>query len=509
LTKLSCSLYVAKAAESWYTLKDSGDDLLANTEYTFELRDLENDGYKWKIECVDKNGNKAYSEERGFMVSDGSIKVALNQVSSNNDQINNALDNMDELSVEESEVAEILGIKKQLKDLLEKIGSYNRDINDLVYRRDLDAEGKENAQKELTNKIELMKYSIPIDVEVSNSKTFVKYVRDEDLKSLLEEYSAIKQLTIDKRLFFESTKLSQSKVIISTNVKNVKLFYLDGKIEYITLVTKNIQIAKQEDVGPIRSSKSITFLEVIPKSIIQSTKYINFVNKNYDIIKEDPIIEYPSDTNIISYYINDTIDPEKFEETDTVLVEKNTFTVKSTTGLSIFGLDAISDIEMSGQNIMIMIIVLLLLFYLVLNFELIDKVRNAANKLGWIGSGKKVSFIKVLINDARDYIKSGDYDKAALIYREIKLSYEEANDYVRSQVYGESMIVCSELDYQYAMQTLTKAEEFMKAGDRNNALMEFEKLEKTYSKLGDEYRNQLYDKFKKITQILTGNQLVK
>ncbi|HEY9704772.1 MAG TPA: hypothetical protein V6C58_20195, partial [Allocoleopsis sp.] len=438
-TKLNCDLYVAKAAESWYTLKDSGKDLLVNTEYTFELRDLENDAYKWKIECIDKNGNSEYSEERNFIVSDGSIKVALTQISSNTDQINQLMDNMDKLSIEELEVAETLGVKKQLKELLDKINSYNRDINDLVYRRDLDAKGKEDAQKQLTERIESMKYAIPTDIEVSNSKTFVKYVRDEELKPLLDEYIALKKLNIDKKLFFESTKLAQSKVIISTNVKNVKLFYLDGRIEYITLVTKTIQIAKPEDVGAIKSSTSITFLEVLPKSIIQSAKYINFVNKNYVVLKDDPIIEYPADTSVISYYLNDTIDPEKFEETDTVLVEKNTFTIKSATGLSIFGLASIPDVELTGQNIMIMIIVLLIIFYIVLNFELIDKVRNIANKLGWFGSGKKVSFIKVLVNDAQDYIKSGDYDKAALIYREIKLSYEEANDYVRSQVYNESM----------------------------------------------------------------------
>jgi len=71
-----------------------------------------------------------------------------------------------------------------------------------------------------------------------------------------------------------------------------------------------------------------------------------------------------------------------------------------------------------------------------------------------IGSKKKVSFIKVLINDALDYLKTEDYDKAALIYREIKLSYEEANNYVKKQVYDESFDLCNQLDFELRFTSL-------------------------------------------------------
>ncbi|HYD03226.1 MAG TPA: hypothetical protein VEC16_02910, partial [Alphaproteobacteria bacterium] len=135
----------------------------------------------------------------------------------------------------------------------------------------------------------------------------------------------------------------------------------------------------------------------------------------------------------------------------------------------------------------------------------IEKVRSSMNKLGWLGAGKKISFIKVLVNDAQDYLKNEDYDKAALIYREIKLSYEEANDYIRREVYDESFGLCNELDFRYALKVLDKADYYIKSGDRNSALIEFEKLEKTYSKLSDDYRSQIHDKFRKVADQISAN----
>jgi hypothetical protein len=124
ITNVACSLYIADINTSWYQLKDSGDNLLTNTEYTFELRDLTNGAYKWKVECLDTERNKAYSEERKFIVSDGGITVALNAADGDYDYINNALDSMNKLSGDESKVADILNIRVELKDLLDRINMH-------------------------------------------------------------------------------------------------------------------------------------------------------------------------------------------------------------------------------------------------------------------------------------------------------------------------------------------------------------------------------------------------
>ena len=296
--------------------------------------------------------------------------------------------------------------------------------------------------------------------------------------------------------------MAQSKVIISTKVRNVELYYLDNSTVDITLVTKDIQTAKPEDALSINNSQSISFVEVIPKTIVQTIKQINLLNKDYTVLKDDPLIEYPPNTQTIAYYINGTIKPDEFQNSDTVLIDKNVNAIKSTTGLSILGVGSLSDIKIEGQGIMLIILSLLILFYLVVNFDIIDKIRNL--NLGFIsfGSKKKISFIRVLVNDASDYLKTEDYDKAALIYREIKLSYEEANSYIRKEVYDESFDLCNQLDLTYAMKVLDKAEYYIKMQDRNNAIMEFEKLNNTYHKLEDKYRLQIDSRFQKVAELI-------
>jgi tetratricopeptide (TPR) repeat protein len=476
--------------------------LLSDTEYTFEVRDLDNGAYKWKVECVDTNSNKAYSDERQFVVSEGNIAIAVQSNVQNSDDINTALDNMDKLTGDESSVVDILGIKMKLKDLLDRMNNMERDIQNLAYRRDLDANGMVEAEKNLTNNIEYLKNTTPMSLSITDSKTFVKYITDQDLKEALDEYSSIKNLNLDKKSFFDSTKLSQSEVIISTHVRNVRLYYLDGTTSDITLVTKDIQAAKPEDDLSINNSNSITFLEIIPKTISQTSKNINMITKDFTVIKEDPLIEFPSDIREITYYINGTLNLDEFQNTDTILIEKNINIEKSITGFSILGISSISDIKLDGRSIMIIVIVLLILFYLVINFDLIDKIRNL--NIGFIGPGskKKVSFIRVLINDALDYLKTEDYDKATMIYREIKLTYEEANSYVKKQVYDESFDLCNQMDTVYATKILDKIEYYLNCNNRNDAIIEFEKLEKTYNKLNESYQSKIEVRFKKILEFM-------
>lgn len=73
-TELRCELYIAEGNYSWFTLKDYGDNLLTDTEYTFELTDLEGGDYKWRIDCIDDNDNRASSAEYSFIVSDEKLQ---------------------------------------------------------------------------------------------------------------------------------------------------------------------------------------------------------------------------------------------------------------------------------------------------------------------------------------------------------------------------------------------------------------------------------------------------
>ena len=416
------------------------------------------------------------------------------------DDINAALDTVYALSGPEAEVVTALKIKEQLKDILEKTSTLDRDIHNLGYRRDLDEAARQKAEKDLIDGIEIMKLNTPINVKVTNSKSFIKYAKDPDLKSILSEYQALKSLNVNKDLFLEATKKIQSKAVISTKVKNVELYYADGRVNEITLVTKDITFTKPEDEKSVATSSTASYLESIPKSIIPSAKELNMLNTDYKILKDDPLMEFPATTLSIEYYMNKSVNPEDLQQIDTILIDKNVNIVETTTGLAILGdvnASSISTIFSDGKTVMISIVILLIIVYLVISFGLIDKIRS----LG-LGTKKKVKYLILLINDAQDHISIGDYDKASLIYREIKLNYEASSEIVQKQVFEDAYLLCNKIDIFYFNELYLETDEMMKGNSYLRALENYERLEKTFNKIDEKYKKDLLPKLEQIYRSL-------
>lgn len=488
--RLYCELFVAQQNDSWFELKDYGNDLLTNTEYSFELTDLDIGAYKWKISCSDKQSNTATTHARRFIVSDQAVSKGIEHNADTQYGINEALDKIYSLSGNEAEVVDILEIKKSLKIILDKSSSLDRDIYNLVYRKDLDEQGKADMQRQYITAVEDLKKKTPIDVKVDAHKNFVKYVKQEDLKPLLETYKSLKNLNVNMNAFLEWVKRIQSRAVINTKAMNVVLYYDDGSSNEITLIVKDISIRDFED-GQSLNANGVTFVESIPKSIVSDARFINFVTKDYSILKSDPLIEFPASTKRIIYYINDTIPLDRIQDTDTVLIDKNINIEQSITGFSIFGLGSLKEVSFSSQGVLIIIIMLLIIIYLVINFDLIYKIKGL-----FAGVKKKVSYIRVLINDSNDHLDIADYNKAALIYREIKLNYEASNEAVQKAVYDECYELCNRLDIFYFNELYTQAEDVFIAGKKPIEI--YDKMVMTYDKIDDRYKKELEKKLKTI-----------
>lgn len=480
ITKLRCELYMAEGNYSWFILKDYGDNLLPDTEYTFEVDDLTAGDYRWRIDCIDGNENREESEERSFIVSDERVTASIANNDDANTGINRALDEIESYAGPAAEIAEMLGIKKSLRELLDKSNNLERDIHNLAYRRDLDEQGKLEMQEKLVDEIKSLQNSIPDDIQVTGSRTFIKYVRDPDLQELLKEYASIKSLNINSNAFFEATKRTQNKIVISTTAINAMLSYPDGRSQDITMIKKEISISNPSYDTEIRGA-GISFVEVIPKDIAADAKLVTIINKEYAVLKADPIIEFPSNTKNISYYINKTIDLDALEQLDTIIIDKNVNAITSTTGFSIFGAESIKDID--GKTAMIGIIGILIIIYLFSTFDVFSKVSSLL-----VNSKKKISYIRVLVNDSLDYIAAKDYDRAALVYREVRLNYESSPDPVKTEVYQECYDLCNALDAYYFNELCEEFNRYTKMDAKEKALAAYQKMEQTFEKFDETIR---------------------
>jgi hypothetical protein len=216
---------------------------------------------------------------------------------------------------------------------------------------------------------------------------------------------------------------------------------------------------------------------------------LNILNGEYSVIKEDPILEFPADTIKITYFINKTLDLDKTQDIDTVIVDKNVKISSSTTGFSILGISSLQDITIDGKFIMVAVLIILGLLYVIINFNIYEKVKKL-----FFGEKKKITYIKVLINDALDYLNVGDDTNASLIYREIKLTYETSPESIRRQIFEESYNLCNKLDLSYFNQMLEQTEDLIASSSYNRAIDSYDKLEKTYNKIDDKYKKDLYAK---------------
>lgn len=301
-------------------------------------------------------------------------------------------------------------------------------------------------------------------------------------------------MNINSKAFFEATKRTQNKIVISTTAVNALLSYPDGTSREITLIKKDITVSNPSYDTEIRGP-GISFVEVIPKSIAADISMINMVNKDYTVLKADPIIEFPSSTITISYYINKTIDFNELEQLDTIIIDKNVNAITSTTGFSILGADSIKDID--GKTAMIGIILILILIYFASSFDIFSKIKAL-----FTNSKKKISYIRVLVNDSLDYLVTKDYDRAALIYREVKLNYESSSDTVRNEVYQECYELCNALDAYYFNELTEEFERYIKMDAKEKALAVYQKLEQTFEKFDEKFRKDrekiMKDSFNKI-----------
>ncbi|MEM4711052.1 MAG: hypothetical protein QXL18_03835 [Candidatus Woesearchaeota archaeon] len=495
ITKLRCELYIAGYNESWFRLEDYGDNLLNNTEYTFELNSLKPGKYKWKIDCIDEKGNKGESSEYYFTIEDKSISLSLEQNDRQNSDINKALDRMNSYAGPAATIIESLGIKKSLKELLEKSNNLERDLHNVDYRRDLDEKGKQELRDKLVNDITVLRNSIPEDIKVTGSKTFIKYVKEQQLKDLLKEYVQLKSMNVNLNSFLESTKRAQNKIIVSTNVITATLFYPDGNSRDITLIKKDISLSNPSYEGDLKSTTA-SIVEIIPKNVAADVNLLNILNKEYTVLKKDPILEFLPSTRSIIYYINDTLDIEIVEETDTVLIDKN-IKVVSTTGFSIVNVESIKNMDI--KIVLIILIFVLIVIYVFTSFEVFPKIFS---RILWFNYKKKISYIRVLVNDSLDYLAANDYDNAALVYREIRLAYESSPESVKNEVYQECYDLCNSLDSYYFNELNEEFERYINLGLKEKAFSLYQKMEKVYDKMDEkikkDYRTILDNAYKKL-----------
>ena len=505
----NCSLYLAEADNDWFALKQS-KKVTGSAEQTFTLTDLEDGSYKWKIECVATDGKSAFSEERTFSFSQSQLQSATEgqvEVVAASDLLsllNSALDKANSFDTNQNIAANALNFEKNLQDALDLIDRTGRDISDLDFRRDLSEQEKTKKREEMIAAMEDLRYKLPVDIDVKDTKKFVKYIREEELQPITKEYLDLKSSSLNEKKFTASVMELQKKFTVSTTAQTVTLSFIDSPDQTITLVIKDFEYSddiKMPNVTSnlydvnIKKNNYFKILESIPKDLAQNVAMLNISNA-YEVLKADPLIQIGADKTLI-YYIKSEVSLEDIKQTNSILIDTSGGkALGAVTGASIF---EFSFEEVKNAALIIIIIIIVMIGYFAITFKWADKA-----KLMWFvaTSDKQLHYLRVLINDVLDYLRAGNYEKAAFLYREIKLAYEKLSIPAQNTVYDEVVPVFSQLDIAYLKDLIDKINVYIRTNQLDKAQTEYSKLRGTYHRLSPDYKREVYPKIEPIINIL-------
>jgi PKD repeat protein len=489
---MTCRLYYGFSESTLSSIKAVNNSVKSNIESKFEVKNLVNGTYQWKVDCIDRESNLNSSAISKFVFNEGAV---LNELSVDLDeqdkstgrivtQIKEVIESLGELDTKEKETAEAMQLKKILEKAIISIERANRDLHSLKWRRLNDTELKEETQR-ILDRIENVKKTTPKSFEVVESTEFVKYPNNEDIAeavSILLNQTNLKFSKKDLKNLIEKNQKLQSLITVTTNARILNMEYLSGNKNTITLIQKTIRSSG--------NLSNVKYYEIIPKDIAKDLNETELLF-DYEIIEKDPVVEI--DINKIkgyAYYIKKKVSLEAVEKTKSVLLSKDLKLEKKSfvTGLAIVDNLTSRLVETSDKRLIIEIIIIIMLaaIYLVYSFGGFERLSAMAN-------GKEIKEINTLITSALEEIKNNNYENASSKYKEINSKFNKLEKKKKDQIKSFVVELANKVNLLFINKLADEAMNNIKL-NKKIAISNYQKIQSLYKIFPKEYKAEVLKK---------------
>lgn len=316
----SCTLYIkTKNAADW-NQKIEKTELGDSTNQKI-IVDLGFNTYLFKVICVDKKNNQAYTETREFSISQYATEIMyqddLKRISEFITTINDAITDPREDDEIANKIYDIYNIDENLV-YLNSIARENKDdFNMLIMNKESNSKINEKIN-EINKFMEDATHNNIRNIRILKKRQFLRSYTEEKIRETIDDmYQGI----FDEETLSELVKnmmLKQDNLDIITKMITIKLNYFDGHSDEKTVIINQIS---QKNLN----EKSLIY-QLIPSEITGDKASI-IINSTYgEITKtlENKIIVtiYPEKTDNEPYYIiNEPIDLDKINSFDTILID--------------------------------------------------------------------------------------------------------------------------------------------------------------------------------------------
>ncbi len=379
-----------------------------------------------------------------------------------------AMESLTSYNAKDQRFAELLGFDKRLRKLKRKVDQAVRDVADLHYKDGTDPEAERSS---IMERITQALGTTPTRMHVTDSTRYVKYVKEETAGEVLQELERANITGLRSDSLLET----QQQFTINSQVAHVEYTYEDGSTKIVTVVTREFTFADEV-------TDEYRIVEILPKTVSASATEIETMPKA-TILEEDPVIAFPK-TDRVTLVIPGEVAVDAVQAGYTVLVRPRTGSGNSITGLAI-----LSSGELLGTGWPVTVgILLLVLFIIAYQFNPLPRIKYVLYR---VGKNEKVHYVRVLVNDAEDQLTTHSYDKAEMLYKEIRMTYDTLPELAQNELYEDVMGLVKKMDAYYFNMVMIELDEHLKLGDMELAIDAYEKLLGTFERLDDERQQQL------------------
>jgi hypothetical protein len=485
--KTFCTLYTSADA-SWF-VANATMNVSDNGAKVFAVPMPEGQ-YSMRIECADalQTGRTGFSPTIRFTVSAQGIttpdagaattnpatassptgstseEIKLQQYA---DLLDTMLNNLEGYGQREKDAAIMIGYDKQLRNAKRAVQQAIRDISDLQYHQDMGDGAKAAERKRIADGIDALMIDTPRGIDVKDSKTVVRYLKDDEKDAVAAQLVGLGGMSGSQNVIAEQLMKDQQKFTMSTKMLQLEYLYADGTTKPVTVVTRSFTYAKN-------LSPDYAIYEIIPKEIAKSARELTLLSKA-ETLKDDPILRFTTEQSI-TYIIPKRVDFTRLDDIRTVIARPYAAQSNMLTGFAIFGANDIAGVSTP----LLIIIILIIIAYVVYYFDLHKHAQFIFYKFGKKG---KVHYVRVMINDALDNLEADNYEKASMLYKEIRLSYDALPIMARNDLYDEVIGLLKKMDTYYFNMVMIELDQHIKAGDMAAAIQSYEKLTGVYTHL--------------------------
>jgi hypothetical protein len=441
-----------------------------------------------RIECADSRGRSGSSALVTFALSDQAPDAADAQqpsaapsddelfLQAQLEELGARLDGISAAGQREREAIAITGFDRDLRNVKRAVQQAIRDIDSLRFRADIDDAGRTAERARIAGQARDQIARTPVGLRVLDARTYSRYVEDEHLDDVFEQLEGAQDVPEDSARVRKALLEDQQKFTISSTLLHVEYEYQGGETRTATVVSRSFTYAK--DLG-----EGYAIIEIIPKSVAQDAGSI-VLHAKADVLKKDPVLRFMPEQRI-AYTIPRNVDFTRIEEIRTLLARP--YEDGGGSGISGF---AIFPFEGMGawRIPALLLLAALALAWLAWHFGLFTQLRYAAYRLG---RNEKVHYLRVLVNEAQDEVVASRYEKAEMLYKEIRMTYDALPAMAQNDLYEDVVCLVRAMDAYYFNIVMIELDGHLRAGDMESAIGAYEKLVGTFERLDEERQEQL------------------